>query len=98
MIRCFAEAHSKELDGMRSFRKFESDEHFEDFKMQYVRVFIKGMFCAAGFCSGNGTYENPTKNSLLKVIEKLKEYSADFRGQDIIDRHAAEVMLLVKKL
>ncbi|MCX6800574.1 MAG: hypothetical protein NTZ73_00065 [Candidatus Diapherotrites archaeon] len=98
IIRCFIAAHSKQLEGVRTFRKFDSDGDFENFKLQYIDVFIRGIFCKAGFCGGNGSYSNPTKESLMKVVEALKEYASEFRSQDVIEQHASEIMTLINLL
>lgn len=93
LIICFYKAHSKNLDQMKSQLNFKDDKHFEDFKRKDVEALIKLKFEEVG-----GDFNNPTKNSLIEVINQLKDYSKLFRDQNIIEKHAREIMSLIEKL
>ena len=45
-----------------------------------------------------GDFDNPTKKSLIEVVNQLKDYSKLFRDQRIIEKHAREIMNLIEKL
>ena len=93
LIICFFEAHSKDLDQMKSQLNFMDDKHFEDFKWRDVEALIRLKFEEVG-----GDFNNPTKESLIKVVSQLKDYSKLFRDQSIIEKHAGEILSLIEKL
>jgi hypothetical protein len=93
IIICFYEAHSKDLDMMRNQLNFNSNSDFEDFKKKDVIALIKLKFDEVG-----GDFNNPSKESLIKVVNQLKDYSKLFRDQSIIEKHAYEIMKLIEKL
>ncbi|MFA5358164.1 MAG: hypothetical protein WC308_04600 [archaeon] len=83
-------AHAETLEGMKGFQKFDSDEAFEEFKKQYVSVFIRGLFASTG-----GNYNLPTKESLIRVVEALKVYAADLRNKEFIEKNVALAMEMI---
>jgi hypothetical protein len=46
----------------------------------------------------NGDFNNPTKESLINVVEKCKEFACLFRDNTIIEKHSNEIMTLINKL
>lgn len=54
---------------------------------------IRKMFEESG-----GDFDFPSKDSILRVLEKLKDFSANFRDPEIIKQHEAEIMELVSLL
>jgi hypothetical protein len=93
IIICFYEAHSKELDRMKNQLSFKDNKDFEEFKKKDVLALIKLKFDEVG-----GDFNNPSKESLIKVVNQLKDYSKLFRDQRIIEKHAYEIMQLIEKL
>ena len=90
---CFLNAHSEVLDEMKEFGEFESEEEFEKMKLFDVSGLIKKFFEDV-----NGDYENPTKESILKVLKKLQEFAKNFRKTKIVNEHTKQIMVLVNKL
>ena len=50
------------------------------------------------FVDVGGDFENPTKESIVLVIGKLKNFAKNFRNPKIIAKHAGEIMILANKL
>ncbi len=51
-----------------------------------------------GFNETSGDYYNPTKESIMKVLEYLSEFSKNFRDPEIVKKHFNEILTLVNKL
>ena len=60
---------------------------------EYCQSIVKKAFNDAG-----EDFENPDKESILKCLENLSEFSKSFRDQAIIEKHRKEIMKLVEKL
>jgi len=84
LIECFFQAHCADT-GM--------DQTEGDTNRQYCGEIIKKSFNDIG-----GDFNNPTKEDVLKVMGKLKEFSAGFRDPSIIEKHSKEIMKLVEKM
>lgn len=93
IIVCFYEAHSLNLEEMKNHLNFKDDIDFENFKRNDVEALIKLKFEEVG-----GDFNNPSKDSLIEVVKKLKDYSKFFRDQRIIEKHANDIMKLIDKL
>ena len=64
-----------------------------DVTEDYCRNMVKKAFADSG-----GDYENPTKESLQKVMAKLADFSKNFRDQKIIEKHYNQILGLVNKI
>lgn len=93
IINCFVRAHKRELDKMKEYGDGISDEEFEKMKSIDVIILVKRFFKEIG-----GDYENPTKESIRKVCDKLAEFASNFRSQDEIKKHYGEIMGLINEL
>ena len=94
IIDCFTKAHSEILEQMKEYTVFESEQEFEEMKHIQVKYLIETMFENV-----DGDFNNPTKESIIQVVMKLKEYAAaSFRKPEIIEKHAGEIMQLINKL
>lgn len=93
IIKCFFNAHKSELDQLRNGHDAISDAEFEKIEQMDVILMIKKYFGDVG-----GDYDNPTKESILQVLDKLKEFAGNFRDQEVIGQHYQEIMQLVEKL
>ncbi|MFH1770144.1 MAG: hypothetical protein ABH828_01165 [archaeon] len=91
LIECFLNAHGSILDDMKD--QYKDSKEFNQIKEIDIKMTIKKFFKDVG-----GDFDNPTKESILKVMGKLQEFSANFRKPKIIERHAGQMMLLVEKL
>ena len=56
------------------------------------------MVVQKAFSDIGGDYNNPTKESLQKIVSVLKAYSKNFRSDDIVDKHAFEIGELIDLL
>ena len=93
ITECFTQAHSEALSDLESYSKDLSQTEFEEMKRINVRQMIRNFFDETG-----GNYDSPNKDSILKVIEKLKEFAHNFRDQTIIDKHFKEILVLIEKI
>jgi hypothetical protein len=93
IIRCFVVAHKEILDDMKDFGDFRSEKEFMEMKELNVELMIKKLFDDVG-----GDFDKPTKESLIKVCDKLAEFSKNFRKPEIIRKHYGEIMQLIKHL
>jgi hypothetical protein len=93
IIQCFLKAHAQILEEMKEYGEFESEEEFERMKVFDVKLIVQKFFEDTG-----GSFENPTKNSIMKVMEKLQEFASNFRKPKIIKEHTKEIMTLINKL
>jgi len=89
IIKCFVEAHSEELAELKNYGDV-TDEDFEKIKSINVEGMIKNIFKEI-----DEDFDNPTKESLVKVVGKLAEFAKNFRNQEIVKRHYDQVMCLI---
>jgi hypothetical protein len=60
---------------------------------EYCASLIRKFFTDVG-----GNFENPTKETLLLVIDNLAKFSQNFRDPQTIEGHHKEIMTLINKL
>ena len=90
IIKCFSQAQEELMEYMEE----TADIKPEDIEKMYVDYVIENAFKDVG-----GDFKNPTKETLIQVIMKLKEYAAGvFREHEIIEKHAGEIKQLIDKL
>ena len=90
IIKCFFQAQEELMKYMRETTKFKPEE----IEKMYVDFVIEKAFEDVG-----GDFKNPTKETLIQVIMKLKEYAAGvFRDPEIVEKHAGEIKQLIDKL
>ena len=89
IIACFTEAHAKELEELRGYSQ-DNEEQFEATKKIDVEMIIKKMFEET-----NHDFDNPTKESLLRVISKLAEFARNFRDQETVSKHYQNIQTLI---
>lgn len=93
ILDCFYRAHSNDLEQIKDELEFKSQYEFDDFKREEVLCLIKSKFDEV-----EGDFNNPTKDILIKVVLKLKDYAKFFRDRKLIEKHADEIMQLINKL
>ena len=93
ILECFSQAHSEVLELMEDYYKFSSKEEFEKMKKMNVEFVVKSKFEEV-----DADFENPKKEDLTRVIDKLAELAANFREPEAIKKHYGEIMLLIEKL
>ena len=84
LVECFFEAHCKDV-------QMGVDD--PTLTREYTTEIIKKAFTDAG-----GNFEKPTKQTLIAVVGKLKDFAGSFRDPSVILRHAGEIMELVEKI
>lgn len=84
VVNCFAEAHC-EGAGIAPQDKEANRE--------YCRQIIVKFFDKTG-----SDFNHPTKDSIVKVLEELAEFSKNFRDQEVVKKHYQEIKELVDKL
>ena len=92
ILQCFYEADLDVIKKLFQKSDFESKEDMEIGK-KHVEIVIKKMFEEV-----NGDFNNPTKESLINVVNKCKEFAGLFRDKEIIEKHANEIMTLINRL
>lgn len=90
VVECFAQAHSEALEDFTTDSPGLPSEEISSLKLTSVKEFVKQYFDEC-----NGDFDNPTKDSLFAVMEKLKVFAANFRNQEIIQKHYAEILILM---
>ena len=90
IIECFSQAQEE----LKEYLKEDPEFKPEEIEKIYVDSIIKNAFEEVG-----GDFKNPTKETLIQVVMKLKEYARDvFRDSEIIEKHAGEIQQLIDKL
>ncbi len=92
MIRCFVQAHGPVLEKQLAKENLSGKE-LEKRKRLEVEIFLRKLFEEE-----MGSFETPTKESLKRVILRLRNYSKQFRDQKTIDNHTQEILDLLEKL
>ncbi|MFE3845593.1 hypothetical protein ACFL1L_01870 [Thermoplasmatota archaeon] len=92
ILQCFFEADKEVIKKLFQKSDFESNEDKEIGK-KHVEIVIKKMFEDV-----NGDFNNPTKESLINVVNKCKEFAGLFRDKETIEKHAYEIMTLINRL
>lgn len=93
IVSCFVAAHAEALDDLKNYAAEMKPEEFERMKVINVQQMVRGFFKDVG-----GDFEEPTKESIMNVIEKLKGFAANFRNPEIISKHYSEIIELVQAL
>jgi hypothetical protein len=92
IIECFSQAHAEVLDMMDEYTEWKSEEERSRFRNLEIELIIKNLFKEA-----NADFDNPTKESLYIVIDKLAGFAVQFRKPDIVGRHYAEIKEILER-
>jgi len=92
IIECFIQAHKEILDMTDEYAEWKSEKEREKFRNLEVELTIKNAFKEAG-----ADFNNPTKENIIRVLDKLAEFAAQFRKPDIVRKHYNEVRLILDK-
>lgn len=84
IVECFNKAHCEDAG-------FESEE--KELNEQYCKSVVEKFFRDV-----DGDFNNPTKESIMKVVEGLVEFSKNFRNPEIIKKHRDEIFELINKM
>jgi hypothetical protein len=91
IIRCFLAAHKDVLEDLKKYGSMDSEEELEKMKKLDVELLIQKYFKETG-----GDFDNPSKDELVAVCDKLAEYASHFRKPDVIKKHYNEIIELVR--
>ncbi len=90
IIKCFTQAQGELMKYVEEITELKPEE----IEKIHVDKIIENAFSEAG-----GDFDNPSKETLNKVVIKLKEYSSGvFRDAEIIEKHVGEIKQLIEKL
>lgn len=90
IVACFKDAHREVIDSLHEDTKWESDDERENFSNMKIGDLIKNAFKETGV-----DYDNPDKDDLVLVLDKLAKLASGFRSPEIIKRHYGEMKRLV---
>ena len=93
IIQCFYEAHCNVLELARETFGHPPENKFEEMKKSHVKGLVHDIFIKI-----DGDFNNPTKESLLLVLQNLKDFASIYRQPKIIKKHVSEIMTLINKL
>ncbi|MFO8078568.1 MAG: hypothetical protein R6U21_08015 [Thermoplasmatota archaeon] len=93
IIHCFCEADDEIMDQLFQSCDFGSAEEGEQKKLKHVEILIKKMFQEV-----NGDFDNPTKESLIGVIDKCAAYAGSVRDKETINKNYDAIMSLIERL
>jgi len=69
------------------------------FKPEKIEKMYVDSIIEKAFAEVDGDFKNPTKETLIQVVMKLKIYAAGvFRDSKIIEKHVGEIKQLIDKL
>ncbi|MFA5359995.1 MAG: hypothetical protein WC349_03505 [Patescibacteria group bacterium] len=90
MLKCFILAHSEALETMKQYGSEMNDQEFEEVKKMNIELFVKKIFEEI-----EADFNNPKKEDLIKVLDKLAAFSSNFRTPEVIKKHYDEIMELI---
>lgn len=93
IVECFTQAHSEALSDLENYNKDLTKADFEQMKRMNIRQMVRNYFEEVG-----GSYDAPTKDSIMNILGKLKEFAENFRDKSMIEKHFNEIKILVEKL
>jgi len=93
IVRCFFLVHDTILDEAKKYGVTCSGKEMRKMRMIYVKNLIKKFFEETG-----GDFDNPTRESMVKVCDKLSDFSKNFRRPEAIKEHRAKIMKLLEQM
>lgn len=93
IIECYYQADSEVLKELFQQSDFNSREDEEKSKREHVEIMIKKFFDDV-----DGDFNNPTKESLIKVINRCRDFAQLFRDRSIIDSNYQQIFTLIERI
>lgn len=84
IVECFRQAHCAD-SGIGSSDK--------EVNQAYCREIVSKSFTDSG-----ADFNNPTKDGILRAMNKLAEFAKNFRDQKIVQKNYSEIIELVNKI
>ena len=76
--------------------------HCEDAGLESGDLDVSRGYCQSivrkAFEDTNGNFDKPTKEDIVRVMDKLAEFSKGFRNPEVIKKHYEKIMELVEKM
>ncbi len=94
IMACFKQAHGEfQKEVIESVGIIFEEGEKEKAVYDYIKQVVRKAFSDTG-----GNFANPNKESIIKAIGWLADFSKNFRDQETIKKHYSEIMQLVDKL
>ena len=93
IVQCYYEAHCNVLELAKDAFYEPPKEKFDEMKKAHARELIENYICDAG-----GDINNPSKNCLIKVLNRLQKIASTYRKPEVINKHIREINQLINKL
>lgn len=93
IIECYYEAHCNVLELAKEAFYEPPKKNFDEMKKAHVRELIENFICDAG-----GDINNPSKNCLTMLLNRLQKIASTYRKPDVINKHVREINKLIDKL
>ena len=93
IIQCYYEAHCNVLELAKDAFYEPPKDKFEEMKKSHIKELIENFICDAG-----GDVDNPSKNCLIKVLNRLEKIASTYRETKVIKKHVSEINQLIDKL
>ena len=94
IVECFYQAHGEvEKKILKEVALDFGQSGLEKISRGHVERIVRRAFAETG-----GDYSQPDKNSIIKAMDWLADFSKNFRNQKTIKKHYEEIMQLVEKL
>lgn len=84
LVECFYDAHCADAE-------LGTDNPV--LKKAYILEILKKTFADVG-----GNFDEPTKETMLKVMNNLSKFAKNFRDKTIIEKHARQIIQILEKL
>ncbi len=91
LLTCFVEAHEEAArEELKDITESLPERAAYKLTRANIEIMVKNSFKKVG-----GDFDNPTKESIMKVMDALKDFSQQYRSQEVIKKHYDEMMTLV---
>lgn len=86
IVKCFADAEACDLTGNVDAKASEAEMKISEEKIRRI------------FDELGEDYDKPTKESLIRLIERLRKHAIIFRDKEMVARHFSAITELIEKL
>ncbi|RMD59682.1 hypothetical protein D6821_00660 [Candidatus Parcubacteria bacterium] len=93
IVQCFLQAHQKQLKALKEFSPQLTAAEEKTLKRTTIETLLKKLSEQDG-----NDFDKPTKQGLLQLLDRLKNYASYFRDKKIIERHYQQIKQLVDLL
>lgn len=90
-VKCFVKAHEDVLAEMEAGDYMGDKKEVERMKKMSIKLLVKNFFEEVG-----GDHNHPTKVDMGKVLERLAEFTENFRNPELVKKHYAKINKLME--